>query len=94
VGTVVEREPSTHHRRRLPAEQGAELVTYVRNERARCAGTGKAAQGSSRRHSSIVRRMSSMRSIERSSIRGSGWIGINRVERLDATSSTRRRRRR
>jgi len=38
--------------------------------------------------------MSSIRSIERSSIRGSGWIGMKRVERLDATSSTRRRRRR
>jgi len=43
--------------------------------------------------SSIVRRMAATSSIERSSIRGSVLIGINRIERLDATSSTRRRRR-
>ena len=37
--------------------------------------------------------MAATSSIERSSIRGSVLIGINRIERLDATSSTRRRRR-
>ena len=54
---------------------------------------GKAAQGSNSSSCSIVRRMSSTSSMERSSVRGSGRIGIIRVERLDATSSTRRRRR-